>query len=486
MAFAANAGAAHAAAASPSVSAAVGVPTPGAGAPSGTTFDLGQVGYTESEFFVAGNASSYHNVDGQPFASNGLWTIEPDATPTPAFKTRIQVYRPANPAHFSGVVIVEWLNVTNQSDSAADWILAHNEIIREGHVYIGATVQAIGVNAARALDPTRYGAAGANLVHPGDAYSYDIFSQVGQAVRDNQGAILGGLPLGHLIGIGESQSATRLVTYIDALGKLHDVYDGYYVHSRGATGAALRANLTAVGLANIATPSTTLIRSDLGVPVFVLQAETDTRATRQPDSNIFRQWESAGSAHADMYTLGIGQVDTGTDNEAAKRLLDAMLNPQTEPLPGLVAPCTIGVNSGPHHWVVQSSLHHLVVWVADGTNPPPGAFLTTVGSPTGALVLDANGNAAGGVRSPHVDVPVATIRGTGNTSAGGGAINFCSLFGTTVPFTEQRLSQLYRNHGAFVSGWSHATNAAVRAGYILAADAPLLKSAAAESGIGKK
>ena len=53
------------------------------------------------------------------------------------------------------------------------------------------------------------------------------------------------------------------------------------------------------------------------------------------------------------------------------------------------------------------------------------------GTPTGALVLDGNGNALGGIRSPHLDVPVATLRGTGNSPAGGGGINFCALFGTT-------------------------------------------------------
>ena len=147
-------GAVLASAASPTVTPAVGVPTPGAGAPSGTTFDLGSVGYEASELFVAGTASSYHSAPAQPFTSNGIWTIEADAAPTPTFKTRLQVYRPSDPAEFSGVVIVEWLNVTNQSDSAADWILAHNEMIREGHVYVGATVQAVGVNATRAT-PTR-------------------------------------------------------------------------------------------------------------------------------------------------------------------------------------------------------------------------------------------------------------------------------------------------------------------------------------------
>lgn len=466
---------AEAAAASPTVTAAVGLPT--TGAPSATLIDLSTVGYQASEFFLTGNASSYHNAVGPPFTANGQWTIEADATQQP-YKTRIQVYRPINPASFNGTVYVEWLNVTNQSDSAADWILSHVEMIRQGAVYVGVTVQLIGVNAARNLEPARYGSAGANLAHPGDSFSYDIFSQAGQAVRDNQGTILGGLALAQLIALGESQSATRLVTYIDALGFLHQEYDGYLVHSRGTNGAALRGNPPGT----INAPGPTLIRTDLGVPVFVLQTETDSRATRQPDTSIFVQWEVAGSAHADMYTLGIGQFDTGLDNTAAVRLFQAMLHPTNDPLPGILPPCGLPVNSGPHHWSYQAAIFALENWVADGTPPPSGGpGLTTTGAPTAPLVLDANGNATGGVRSPHVDAPVATIRGTGQPPSN----LFCSLFGTDTPFTSEKLATLYPSHGAFVSAWNQSVDDGVAGGFLVAEDAPVLKFSAEASDVGK-
>ena len=127
--------------------------------------------------------------------------------------------------------------------------------------------------------------------------------------------------------------------------------------------------------------------------------------------------------------------------------------------------------------MVQASLHHLVEWVAARHLPPPGQFLTTVGTPTSALVLDANGNATGGVRSPHVDTPVATIRGSGQPPSN----LFCSLFGTTTPFDAAKLASLYRNHGAFVSQWNKAVAAATAAGFVLPADAPKLKVSAATS-----
>ena len=117
-------------------------------------------------------------------------------------------------------------------------------------------------------DPVRYG----TLSHPGDSYSYDIFSQAGQAIRDNSAQILGGLTPKKLIAAGESQSAGRMVTYIDAVQPLVHVYDGFLVHSRGA--ARCRAVPVAAS-PPMPAPSPTLIRTDLGVPVFVFQTESD-------------------------------------------------------------------------------------------------------------------------------------------------------------------------------------------------------------------
>ena len=196
-------GLARADAASPTVTPAVGLP--GVGAPSGTTFDLSTVGYQAAEFFIEGNASSYQPVAGSPFLADGAWTIESDATQQ-AYKTRIQVYRPANPRRFNGTVVVEWLNVTNQSDSMPDWLYAHNELIRRGAAYVGVTAQRVGVTAAVTREPARYGPAAANLVHPGDSFSYDIFSQAGEAVRDNPTLLLGGKIARAVIAAGESQS----------------------------------------------------------------------------------------------------------------------------------------------------------------------------------------------------------------------------------------------------------------------------------------
>ena len=71
-------------------------------------FDLGEVGYQQTEFFIEGTASAFTNVS--ELGSDGFWVLEP--AEQAAYKTRIVVYSPVDPADFNGIVQMEWLNVT--------------------------------------------------------------------------------------------------------------------------------------------------------------------------------------------------------------------------------------------------------------------------------------------------------------------------------------------------------------------------------------
>jgi len=226
-------------------------------------FDLAQVGYEQSEFFLSGTASAYSS--SSPLTSDGRWTVTPGDTAP--YTTRAVVYRPQDPQRFNGTVVVEWLNVSGQIDGNPDWTMTHNELIREGAAWVGVSAQLVGLNATKAGDPARY----ASLSHPGDSFSYDIFSQAGHAVRAGSSLLLGGLTPEHVIAVGESQSASRLVTYVNAVHLLVHEYDGFLIHSRGAAGSPL----SQAPQASVTAPTPTFIRDDLDVPVFVLQTETD-------------------------------------------------------------------------------------------------------------------------------------------------------------------------------------------------------------------
>jgi hypothetical protein len=99
---------------------------------------------------------------------------------------------------------------------------------------------------------------------------------------------------------------------------------------------------------------------------------------------------------------------------------------------------------------------------------------------------DANGNTLGGIRTPFVDAAIATLLGTGNSTAPGGSptSTFCSIFGLTIPFSDAQLAALYPSHEEFVRDYMVAVLSAVNAGYLLPPDGLALFSAAVATSIG--
>jgi Alpha/beta hydrolase domain len=426
--------------------------------------DLSATGYTQSEYFVAGTASAYTSAT--PLGSDGKWTVTPSSSEP--YTTRIVVRRPSA-ARFNGNVAVEWLNVTAGFDNGIDWTYSHVELIRAGWAWVGVSAQSVGVEgggnalgaalALKTADPDRYG----SLRHPGDNYSYDIFSQVGAAVRTHSAELLGDLAPKRVFAIGESQSAFRLSTYVNAIAPIANVFDAYLLHSRGSAGAALAQEpLTAVPA-----PNPTLVRDDVGAPVLTFITETDLVdrlnfvKARQPDTPNRRTWEVAGTAHADSYSLSIGDSDDGSGTGDAA-FFAQLTNPPTTVYGGVIT-CDRPLNAGPHTYVLRSAIRALDAWVRTGT-PPPSTPLMELSGDT--FVLDAVGNVKGGIRTPHVDAPIAILSGLGQTGA-----TFCFLFGTTTPLPQRDPD--------FVVKWNKATDDAVATGAILQADAVNLKSAAA-------
>jgi hypothetical protein len=448
--------------------------TGGNGSPvlAGTTFDLGSVGYRQSEFLLSGTASAYQPTGS--LGSDGKWSVVPSSSAP--YTTRIVVNRPADPSRFNGTVVVEWLNVSLGSDTAPDWGSAHDELIRSGYAWVGVSAQAVGVNATKAADPVRYAA----LSHPGDSYSYDIFTQAAEAVQGSAAKVLGGLKPQTTLASGESQSAFRMVTYINAVHPLVHVFNGFLVHSRGGNGAPLSQ---APEQPDVPVPDVVRIRTDLSAPVLTFETETDLLIlgylpARQPDTAKFRLWEMAGTAHADTYALVVGPGDTGTV-QGDVDLFNTMLNP-----PSSIFGFTCGkpINSGQQHYVLQTAYSALNRWVRTGQAPPQADRLQVAGGSTPAFVVDVNGNVRGGIRTPSVDTPVATLSGLGQPVDA--TQPFCALFGTTTPFTPATLAAHYPSHGAFVQAWQQATVRAVNAGFVLPADAAGLRVAAQKSTVG--
>ena len=66
--------------------------------------------YTEEEFYFEGTATAFERDPTAPaWTSSGAWTARPSTTiPPAAYKSRMLVRRPTDPAKFNGIVVVEW------------------------------------------------------------------------------------------------------------------------------------------------------------------------------------------------------------------------------------------------------------------------------------------------------------------------------------------------------------------------------------------
>lgn len=425
--------------------------------------DLAAHGYVEEEFFLSGDAVTYR-AGAEALARDGQWQVE--AKGSLPFKTRFLVYRPADPKRFNGTVVVCWNNVT----AGYELFLGESpEILEGGYAYVAATVQRVGVHGfpadpqgLAAWDPQRYG----TLNIPTDACSYDIYSQVGRAVgrqRARSGIDpLGGLDVKQVIATGASQSAARLSTYVNAIHPLGRVFDGFMLQIYFGAGAPLegdRAIAPSAAPEPVRIPRGANLLRELDVPVMIVNSELEAIAcyrVRQPDTDRFVNWESAGTTHVAWQTqlvrnakyereFGVKPVPTASMNRIA-------LTP-----------------------FYDAALHHLARWSAGGARPPSQPLIEFAGEPP-EVVRDEHGIAKGGARLPQVEAPVATNSSIPVTRDFAG-----SLRGASHPFSATKLDQLYGNEAQYLARFREAAQRAVQAGALLPRDLePSVEEAARE------
>ncbi|MBH0780429.1 alpha/beta hydrolase domain-containing protein [Nocardia bovistercoris] len=420
-------------------------------------FVLDEYGYSVTEYLVSGTARAYRT-----------------AAPPAPYSTRIMVYRPTDPARFSGNVVQEWGNVTGQIDASVELVWSYRQIFESGDAFVHVTAQQAGVcgmglsgtpdvaggvcvpTSLRGTDPARYG----TLTHPGDIYADDIFSQVAQVVRRPVAtAPLGGLTARQIIAVGESQSAIALDNYIlsgaDAATR---VFDGFVIDADGHTEKPRAYRV----------PTVTVWSEESARPEHVLAPNHAT-------------WSVAGAAHTDHWFIA------EVTNWAAHSLLGAPAHGRAEQEvaevgngdygtqgPGASLTCA-GNNQFPRRYVVDAAIAAVQTWASTGVpapQPPPlrftggsvvpepgpavrdglGVLMNAISPELGgidvvellgvpwALARDGDDNAIGGLRLPPMTVPVAAYDGS-----------LCVAAGTTTPFSPQRLRELYPTHADYVA-----------------------------------
>lgn len=410
-------------------------------------------GYTEREFTMSGVASYYDLVSPE--------TWELSLRKSAGYRTRLLVRTP-RPDDFNGVVVVEFLNVTLECDLDAEWMTQAAALAGDGAAYVGVTVQRLGTENLARWDPARY--EGMHIWD--DGMSYRLFSHAGRVVRERPDLVLGGLSPTTVVATGSSQSAWRLVTYINAF-HLHDqVYDGFLLRGRGPGATPLRGDGVLNG------PSRAPIRADIDVPVLIVQTEGDLVSLRsvydpQDDGGNLRIWEIPGSSH--------GTTESSQHMDARIRSM------------GIKVPTGILSDEQPNcmrtNAVGSHAYRALRRWVVDGEPPHPAPRIERSREPgkpgpvwgridPSIIARDAHGNAKGGIRLPDIEVPLA--RWVAATDGN-------RLLGSVEPFPLEKVRALYPTHEAYVDEIRAACRSLVEDGFMTAADGAAFVEEAEES-----
>ena len=387
---------------------------------------LADYGYVEEEFFYEGTANTYSAPE-----------LGRDAEITKSgipYRSRLIVRRPSAQSRFNGIAFVEWLNVTNGYDTDVLWLYQKEFLVREGYAWIGISAQDGGLsrapNGIKVWSPKRYGTldvTGGGIVTEA-SLNFDIFGQAGAAVRQVP-AVLGGLRLTHVIAAGQSQSAGRLVPYLNGVHPRAPVFDA----------ALLTVNNGA-------------LRTDLAIPVIKVLSESERGTSRrEAESAKTRIWTVAGSTHSEQYSLL---------SRAAFLKRDLNLDAQD----GCETPARSRVEI---RYIYNAATDWLVRWIKQGAAPPAGRPFEFDES---GVKRDVHGNVLGGIRLAEIEAPVARE-----------SAELCGLGGTHVPLAPDVINRLYPTHDAYVKKVATASEAAVRAGFLLPADAAQTLNAARRS-----
>ncbi len=431
--------------------------------------------YVSEEFFVGG-------------AARDLLGTGADAD----YLTRILVVRPQSAEHFSGTVVVEWDNVTAQAALNPLFMWDHPYLLREGHAFVSVSAQAVGVCCSpvshNLWDPVRYG----DLSHPGDAYSFDIYAQVVEALRqdtpavDTGAPIVGGLDVTNVIATGTSQSASRLHTFVDRIQGVHaDNIDGFLLDAGG---------------------SKTFSRPPAAPTLHFLSEDglsaSEPNVAGQPllgSGADYRLWEVPGASHADaefsryiedgLYLTHILEAPPLPWKQWDQRRFSFRYGDDGLSLRAGCQPLGYGDNTYPRRYAARAAMDQLIRWTAGetvdeaptkpgkgkgrGHNPkkdqpvdpfvpsqPPRVEYDAAGQP----VRDANRQVVGGVRLPQIDVPVADYLAT-----------TCGLFGHTVGYDPLTLISLYPSTDVYVTKMHAAIDRALAAGAMLEPEAHELR-----------
>jgi hypothetical protein len=436
----------------------------------GVARQLEAAGYVEHELIVRGEASLYTYDDG--------WNTVRRRAGIP-YVTRLVVRRPADAQRASGDAVIEPLHPAG--DFASAWPRTGRTILREGMSWIGVTQDVLGLRALKSREREHYAA----LDIPEAGLGFDLVAQVAVWLRGPSSPLPG---LSRLFMTGASFTGTFQRVFIGdgfhARARRPDggpAIDGYLIQI--SSGAFMVGGYTPLSEGTKVPPAGDRRRTiqPLDVPVIEIlsegEAETNA-AARRPDSDApgdrYRLYEVPGACHMtarDAGPLALPVVETASDF--------------------------------PMDMLVGGALLNLRRWLAEGVPPPRAERLQILtdraAGPCGRreearpLRRDEHGNAVGGVRSPWVDVPIATYyphsspRPADDPARAPSAAHrvldpadVADLMGCMTPFSSDTLRALHGSPENYRRRFAAALARRVEDRWIAPADAERARARAAE------
>jgi hypothetical protein len=332
------------------------------------------------------------------------------------YRTRLVLRQPADDSRFSGLVVAEAMHPAGQAHA-----FQHHSVyvMDAGHITAEITTQ--GWEQIRDFNPARYG----ELTVANNQVN-EVLAQAGALLKSPQGP-LADLGVRKVILFGTSASSRILTDYLPAhkvyrTPQMQLIYDGFMPTSNG----------------------TSIAPVDVPMIQLPTQHEFENVATARQDS------DEPGSQLRVYEFVGMGH-------------LMARNNPRLS-----ADQCTRPITTFPLEPFFSAALHHLLQWVDKGIVPPRAERVLldrNVDNDGSLMVLDEHGNPLGGIRTPYVDVPVASyIAGNENTPDSTVGI-LCRLSMWEAPFTQDKLRQLYGSPENYVRQFEASLHALEAAGW---------------------
>lgn len=429
--------------------------------------------YEEHEYFLKGKSNIYDIKDGKlATASNAT-----EEAAEEDYVDRVIVFKPKDPAKFSGTVYVDILNASSKTDIASLWRQSYDYIMDKGAIYIGVTSKDVTVNSLKHFNKERYAALkwGGN-----NGIFWDILGQLGTLIKKENSPILYGEDYSGDVNtylFGSSQSGWYVNTFANNFGLSNfvasdtedletqedyencvadadHIFDGYLNFVGGMMDTAI-AKKQSSGTRMFKPVKAT------DVPFILMVGENDynpgpVRHDSDAPNNMYRHYVVAGGPHSDIIFPADPtdelQMRTGRDT----REYVPFENQHT------VTDFNITV-------FINAALENLDNWAQNPEDSPApyGPYKDDIAGEMAGMAFaperDQYGNMATGIRSPQILVPVASYFGGANGA-------FSDKSGSMIYMDEEQVEALYGDKVTYLDRYAEALDKMIEDGWILESD----------------